>query len=450
MCTNCDQQPTQNCSNPCSTCGGCVCTCSSLYNNVGCINITSSDCTKYLGVTDLSCVGIKNGDTLTSALTSLSTYASGTLGRITSNSLSLNLVGTCRDQLSVELVPSSQLGNLLVYGQDGRPYVPKTDVNLVSTTCISWQKTTNGQVITYVPVIDWNCVSQQVCILCTNPTPCVAPTGLIVLSTGQNTAQIGWNMAAGDTYNVLVNGVIQATGVTSPYTFSSLVPSTTYSLTIRAVCPSGTTADTSISVTTLAVTACVLPSGVTASITGGQGSIAWTPGGGGGTQVLQYKLASASTWTQYGVYQATTSSALIPGLTPNVLYNFKITNNCSGGAASATQASGAEVDCITLSNISTDTSIASSFSSPGGDIDTIVVNLYDSTGTTKLQSQTFLAPFASQVTATFTGLTASTSYSVVAVPSLGSISNTTCSKTVVSTTAIPGCPLPTNLTVTIS
>lgn len=451
MCTNCDQQSTTNCSNPCSICGGCSCTCSSLYSNVGCLNITSSDCTKYLGNTDLSCVGIRNGDTLTSALTSLSNYASGTLDRITSSTIGLTYTGQCRDNLDLEVVPSTQLQNILTYGIDGKLYVPKTDLTLVSTTCISWQKTTVGQVITYVPIIDWNCVAQQVCVLCSNPSPCVAPTGLMVLSTGQTTAQIGWNSVAGTTYNVLVNGVVQGTGVSSPYTFNSLVPSTTYSLTIRAVCASGTTADTTISVTTLAVTACVLPSGITASITSGEASLAWTPGGGGGTQVVEYKLASAPTWTQYAVYGSTTSSALISGLSSNVIYNFRITNNCSGGAAAAGTSSSIGLACIALSNVTTDTTVASTFTPSGGDVDTIVVQLYDSTGTTLLQTQTFLAPFASSLTATFQGLTASTTYQLVAVPSIGTTyTNTTCSKVTATTTSVPGCALPTNLTVTIS
>lgn len=404
-----------------------------------------------MGTTDLTCVGIKNGDTLTSALTSLSNYSTGLLGKVSSSSLSATLSGSCRDQLAIELVPSTQLQNILTYGSDGRPYVPKTDVTIVSTTCISWQKTIVGQSITYVPIIDWNCVSQQVCVLCSNPSPCVAPTGLIVISTGQTTAQVGWNTVAGVTYTVLVNGVVQGTNVTSPYTFNSLVPSTTYSLTVRAVCSSGTTADTTISVTTLAITACVLPSAISASITSGQASLSWVPGGGGGTQVLEYKLASASTWTQYAVYQPTTTSAMVPGLTPNLVYNFRITNNCSGGAAAAAIASSAGLNCITLANVTTDTTIASSFTPPGGDVDTIVVKLYDSTGTTQLQSQTFLAPFASQITATFTSLTASTTYQLVAVPSIaGTYTNTSCTKVTATTTSVPGCPLPTNLTVTLS
>lgn len=448
MCTNCDQ-PTP-CDSPCSKCGGCVCTCSSLYDTVGCVNITSSDCVKYLGTQDISCLGIKRNDTMTSALKSIGTYTTGILGRVSSTSLSLTLSGSCLDSLAIEMIPSTNQGNILTYGTDGRPYVPKTDMNIVAAPCFSWQKTISGQVITYVPIIDWNCVAQQTCPLCDNPTPCEAPTGLILSSVGQNTAVVGWNSVAGVTYDVLVNGVLQASSINSPYTFNSLVPSTTYSLTVRAKCSSGLTADTSISVTTLAVTTCVLPSNIAVSFSSTTASLTWTPGGGGGTQVLDYKLASSSSYTTFGTYPATTASTSVPGLTQNVLYNFRITNNCSGGSASAASSSSASIQCPTLSNISTDTTIVSSFTPPTGDIDTIVVTLYDATGISTLQTKTFSSPFASEIVATFTGLTASTTYQVGVDLSIGALSNSGCTNSVVSTTAIPGCALPTNLTVTIN
>lgn len=448
MCTNCDQ-PTP-CDSPCSKCGGCVCTCSSLYDTVGCVNITSSDCVKYLGTQDIACLGVKRNDTITSALKSIGTYTTGILGRVSSSSLSLTLLGTCSDSLAIEMIPSTNQGNILTYGTDGRPYVPKTDMTIVAAPCFSWQKTVVGQTITYVPIIDWSCVAQQTCPLCDNPTPCIAPTGLIVTSTGQTTAVVGWNSVAGTTYDVLVNGVLQASSVNSPYTFNSLVPSTTYSLTVRAKCSSGLTADTSISVTTLSVTTCVLPSNIAISFSGTTASLTWIPGGGGGTQTLEYKLATSSTYTTFGSYPATTSSSSITGLSQNVLYNFRITNNCSGGSASLASSSSASISCIAVSNISTDTTIVSTLVPPSGDLDSIIVSLYDSTGFTVLSSQTFNAPFASQIVATFTGLTPSTTYQVGAASFIRAITNVSCSKATTSTTAIPGCALPTNLTVTIN
>lgn len=447
MCTNCNQPP---CANPCNKCGGCVCTCSSLYSSVGCLNITPSDCVQYSGLSDLSCIGIKRNDSITSAISSLATYSTGILGKISSSSLYLTLQGTCSDYLSIEMVPSTTVGNILGYGSDGRPYVPKTDVNIVAAPCFSFQKTVNGQTITLVPIIDWNCVAQQTCVLCSNPSPCVAPTGLIVQSTGQTTAQIGWNSVAGVTYNVLVNGVVQTTNVTSPYTFNSLIAGTTYSLTIRAVCSSGTTADTTLSVTTLPITSCVLPSAMNININVGTAAITWTPGGGGGTQAIDYKLNSASTYTTYSTVPSTNASVSIPGLTHNVLYTFRITNNCSGGTAAATSGQGIDIDCVTVTTVTTNSSIAASFAPLGGDISQYVVTLYDSTGVTTIQSQTFTGPFDTSVNATFTSLTASTSYLIGVVPSVGSFANASCTKTTSATTAIPGCPLPTNLTVTLN
>lgn len=450
MCTNCDQPASNtNCASPCNSCGGCVCTCSSLYDTVGCINITQADCVQYIG-NDISCLGIKNKDSLKSIIGSLSTYSLGTMGRISSSSLYLTRSGVCGDQLSIEAIPSTNQSNALTLGTDGRLYVPKADVDIVSTTCISWQKTTLGSKITYVPVIDWNCVSQQTCPLCSNPTPCIAPTGLIINSTGQTTAQVGWNSVSGTTYDVLVNGVVQATGVNSPYTFNSLVPNTTYSLTVRAKCSSGLTADTSISVTTLAITSCVLPSAMAATISGGVASITWTPGGGGGTQTVEYKLQSAPIYTQYSVVSAATASASIPGLSQNSVYIFRITNNCSGGTASAGSRTAIEITCPTVTTVTTDTSVVASFTPLGGGIDSYVVSVLNSAGTTTLQTQTFTGPFDAQVNATFTGLTASTSYTIRVAPAAGSISRVNCTLVAFATTSTPGCPLPSNLTVNLS
>lgn len=448
MCTNCDQ-PATPCTNPCNKCGGCVCTCSSLYDNVGCVNIQSSDCVNYAGL-DISCLGIKRNDNFSKIINTLASYSIGSLAKVNSSSLLLTPQGSCLDQLNIELVPSTNTGNILTYGTDGRPYVPRTDVDLVATTCLSWQKTVNGATIVYVPIIDWNCVSQQTCPLCDNPTPCTAPTGVIVNSVGQTTAQIGWNSVAGVTYDVLVNGVVQATSVNSPYTFNSLVPNTTYSLTIRAKCSSGLTADTSASVTTMPITSCVLPSGVSVVVSGGTAVLTWTPGGGGGTQNIEYKLSADTTYTQYASLQPIASSVNISGLSPNVVYMFRITNNCGSGSASAATKTGIEITCPTISTSVTDTTVVASFTPLGGDIDSYVVNLYDSTGVALLQTQTFTGPFDVAITATFTGLTALTSYLVEVQPAAGSVIRTNCTRSTATTTATPGCPLPTNLTVTIS
>lgn len=447
MCTNCDQ-PTP-CSNPCTSCGNCSCTCSNLYSTIGCLNIYPADCVQYLG-NDIPCIGIKRKDTLTSVINSFTTYYTGLLGKITSGSLLLTRSGTCLDNLSIEAIPSTDQSNALTYGTDGRLYVPKGDINIVSTTCLSWQKTVSGSAITYVPVIDWNCVSQQTCPLCDNPAPCVAPTGLIVNNTGQTTAQVGWNSVSGTTYDALVNGVLQQAGVISPYTFNSLVANMTYSLTIRAKCASGLTADTPISVTTLPTTSCNLPSGIAIVISSGAASITWTPGGGGGTQTVEYKLLSDASYTQYAVVSPTTTSVSIPGLTQNATYIFRITNNCSGGTAAVATKQAIELTCVTTTTTVTDTSVVASFTPLGGAVTSYVVDLLNAGGTGVLQSQTFTGPFDAQVTATFTGLIAATTYNIRVSPAAGTVTRTNCGLTSFTTTSVPGCPLPTNLTVTIS
>lgn len=439
-----------NCTNPCTSCGYCTCSCATTsYETTGCLSTESTDCTYWRDI-DVPQMGVKRGDTLTKVIKNIISYITNAFTKITSTSLAVTQVGSSNDNIGIELIPSTVQGNILNIAADGRPYVPKTDINLISGSCFSWQKTQNGQVITFVPIVDWNCVSQQVCGLCDNPVPCEAPTGVVVTGTSQTGAQLNWNSVSGVSYDALVNNVVQTSNVNSPYTFTSLSADTTYSLTIRAKCGSGLTADTAISVTTLPVTSCNTPSGLAVTITGGTAAITWTPGGGGGAQQVQYKLHSDASFTTYSTVSPSTNSESIPGLSQNLVYDFRVLNNCSGGVPSATSISKLEIGCVTALLTTADISITGQFATLGGSIDGYEVDLLDSTGTSILQSQTFTGPFSSTLSFTFSSLTASTSYNIRVKPSAGVTVRVNCALSPFTTTSTPACPPPTNLTLTLS
>lgn len=102
---------------------------------------------------------------------------------VTSDTLTIAQNPNNSHDISIDISPSSDLGNILILGTDNKPYVPDTGVavsNVViqNGNCITWVKTFANEVITFVPTIDWTCVAAQVCELCA--PSCSVPTNLNV------------------------------------------------------------------------------------------------------------------------------------------------------------------------------------------------------------------------------------------------------------------------------
>jgi len=137
-------------------------------------------------------------------------------------------------------------------------------------------------------------------------------------------------------------------------------------------------------------------------------------------------------------------------LTQNKIYNFQVINNCSiGGPSPSTPVNAIEFTCPVVNLTTTDNSITYSFVSLGGDIDTYVVTLFDSTGNNVIQTKNMQAPFNSTITDAFNGLIANTSYQVQVQVKAGSY-NKVCGKQTITTPNVPSCPQLSNLNVTIS
>lgn len=250
-----------NCS-PCTDCTttpvGPVCPAPPDYTANTCPVVVTSDCVQYVGPDDacLDIAGSGTPMTLTNLLRAVFTYLSTFLSRITSSSLSINLSGTCANLLDIELVPSAQSGNILILGNDGRPYVPPTVINMQSSKCMSWQSTGSGQNVTWTPVLDFTCISQNI------DNACSAPTGVIVTGITINGAIVSFGTIVGDTYDILLNNQVLATNVISPYTIGSLTPSTNYTVTVRVNCQAGGSSETLTSFSTSPILTCNIPSGL--------------------------------------------------------------------------------------------------------------------------------------------------------------------------------------------
>lgn len=252
-----------NCS-PCTDCTipttGALCPEPATYTANTCPDPQPSDCVYYTGL-DNPCLGIFGSTdvkrvTLTSIFKTLFTYLSTLLSRITSTSLSVHSSGLCSDQISIELIPSAQVGNILILGNDGKPYVPPTIVSMGASKCISWQMAVSGNTTTWVPVIDFACVSNNIT---PDAIDCVAPTNVNISSITQNSAIITFDVVGGVTYDLLLNNQVNATNITPPYTLTALTPNTNYSIALRINCGSGSSSETVVTFATLPIISCTPP-----------------------------------------------------------------------------------------------------------------------------------------------------------------------------------------------
>lgn len=123
----------------------------------------------------------------------------------------------------------------------------------------------------------------------------------------------------------------------------------------------------------------------------------------------------------------------------NTLYTYKAISNCGGSPPSTPYITYefANLICPALNLTPGETQIDYSFTHVGGNVDKYVVQLYDSTGTSLLASDTHTPAFPTPVTGSFAGLTANTSYKVRVIVYIGTYSKT-CTMSSTATTGAAG------------
>lgn len=174
-------------------------------------------------------------------------------------------------------------------------------------------------------------------------------------------------------------------------------------------------------------------------------TLAWTPGVGSTSQNVQYKLASASTWTTFSTVLGDVTTATVTGLSDNLIYDFKIVTACNGGTSTSSPVvKKINIICPTVTVTAASTSLSYSFPEIGGSVDSYAVKLFNSAGSSELASQT---PTGTTTrTGTFSSLTASTTYKIRVVPTAGTITKADCAFTTGVTLAPPTCNAPTGVT----
>jgi hypothetical protein len=122
---------------------------------------------------------------------------------------------------------------------------------------------------------------------------------------------------------------------TNSYTFSGLLPLTTYNVRVQSVCSNGTSAYANATFTTTAAptNACNKPTTMTfASITSTSVIVNWPAMTSTGTYTLQYRRGTGSWTTISGI---TANSKQLTNLSPNRTYSVKIKTVCSASSSSS-------------------------------------------------------------------------------------------------------------------
>lgn len=447
----------------------------------GCLDIYNTSCIQYDG-SNLVCTNIPTGTNLNDILCTINnqlctlTEQSGLIivdtgdtnpdvlinKLVAGANIVLTGIGTGTDrQIRIDSVLGGQIVDELVKASATDQTAGFLDSKLTVGPCMFVQKINPGINEKLQVTIDWQCALNQISQLpgfCTLINGCIpnAPTVVcpyILLNnpilTG-GTATLTW-LSSGTMFNVYIDGVLQSGMPTNSLTYtSSNLANGSHTAEVIALCNSGTPQRDFQ--TFLINTACPVPNQLAVTLTGGIAGLSWAldSNSNNQSQTIQYKLNSVSNWSTSSSVNPITTTATINGLNQNKLYNFQIINNCSvGGPSPSTPITAVELTCPSINLTPTSTSINYSFVGLGGDVDTYVLILLDSTGITILQSKTESAPFASTITNTFNGLSSSTTYQVQCTVKAAQFSKV-CGNQTTTTTNVPVCPTVSNFSVTFS
>jgi hypothetical protein len=184
-------------------------------------------------------------------------------------------------------------------------------------------------------------------------------------------------------------------------------------------------------------------------------TLTWTPAGGSNSasQDVQYRVRGAGSWTTFQTVSASTATLPITGLTDNVIYEFRVVNNCTvGGPTPSNEDEDIKFTCPVLTVTDTYNSVSVSFTHLGGAVNAYDIQLLNTAGNTVLSTFAVSSP-SGTVSHTFTGLTASTSYNVRVIPKATgdtAYSKTDCALSAVTTDGTPTCDAPTSVSASLS
>jgi hypothetical protein len=119
---------------------------------------------------------------------------------------------------------------------------------------------------------------------------------------------------------------------------TGLTQGSLYDWRVKATCSAGSGNFVAAQFTTTAPFVCNAPTGLTSSaITSSGATVSWTAVSGAVSYDVDYKLASAGTWTN-SISGTTSTSRSITGLTASTLYDWRVRTNCASGSSAYAQA----------------------------------------------------------------------------------------------------------------
>lgn len=172
---------------------------------------------------------------------------------------------------------------------------------------------------------------------------CAVPGGLASSNVTASSATVSWGAVSGAaSYDLQYKTAASSTWTTvnttaTSFGLSGLASATTYNYQVRANCSGGSSAYSAAgSFTTGSAATCGTPTGLAASaITSSTATVSWNAVSGATSYNLQYKLASASTWTTFN----TTGTAVnFTSLAASTSYNAQVQAVCSSGSSAYSSA----------------------------------------------------------------------------------------------------------------
>jgi Metallo-peptidase family M12B Reprolysin-like/Secretion system C-terminal sorting domain/Bacterial pre-peptidase C-terminal domain/Fibronectin type III domain len=173
---------------------------------------------------------------------------------------------------------------------------------------------------------------------------CGNATGLTSSAIGNNTATISWSAVANAVSYAVEYKLNSSTVWTSFATaqtattanLTGLTQASLYDWRVQATCTAGTGSFVAAQFTTTAPASCNAPTGLaSSSITSSGATVSWSAVSGAASYDVDYKLTSATAWTN-AVTASTTTSRSITGLAASTAYDWRVRANCTAvGLSSA-------------------------------------------------------------------------------------------------------------------
>jgi len=166
----------------------------------------------------------------------------------------------------------------------------------------------------------------------TDSNPCGQPINLVASALTPTGFTVTWTPSAGVSSQQLIlnNGtpIPLATGVAT-YTFTNLPAGSNNVVTVRSVCPTNVSPDTTISVQ---LTGCAAPTGLVLTPFSDRIEATWNPV----ANATKYRITAVKVSDSSTAYAGTVFStfAVFPGLLPNTAYTISVTTECAEGALS--------------------------------------------------------------------------------------------------------------------